>query len=207
MKKSTVSKTRQGAWGQESTREMCSGFFNTVFHQGFAPHGWTVKAEFYCNILRHLREKIQHKRPELYWNGCMWILKFTCNFGPNNTMVSLFFSHLLELAPCNLFLFSQMKFKLKGRCFDCLAGETCLDNSTWRELTSIAEALRELYRCTRLFPWGWLVLNRTQSLTFWPPLVYVVGKGASAQILIIHMHWWEHLRSCVMVKFTTNFHD
>lgn len=122
---------------------MCSGFFNTVVHQEFAPHGWTVKAEFYCNILRHLREKIQHKRPELYWNGCMWILKFTCNFGPNNTMVSLFYSHLLELAPCNLFLFSKMKFKLKGRCFDCLAGEICLGNSSSRELTSIAEALRE----------------------------------------------------------------
>jgi hypothetical protein len=30
-------------------------------HLEFAPEGWTVNAEFYCNVLRSLREDIQQK--------------------------------------------------------------------------------------------------------------------------------------------------
>jgi hypothetical protein len=38
-----------------------------------APKGQTVNAEFYCNVLRCLREDIRRKRPEL-WCAGNWLL-------------------------------------------------------------------------------------------------------------------------------------
>jgi hypothetical protein len=39
-----------------------------MLHLEFAPEGRTVNAEFYCNVLRRLREEIQRKQPELWRN-------------------------------------------------------------------------------------------------------------------------------------------
>jgi len=44
----------------------------TVHHE-FVPEGQTVNAEFYCNVLRRLREEIRRKRPEL-WCAGNWLL-------------------------------------------------------------------------------------------------------------------------------------
>jgi hypothetical protein len=50
-------------------------FFNIqrMLHLEFAPEGRTVNAEFYCNVLRRLREDIQRKRAEL-WRAGNWML-------------------------------------------------------------------------------------------------------------------------------------
>jgi hypothetical protein len=42
--------------------------FGTVHHE-FAPEGQAVNAEFYCNVLRRVREDIRRKRPELWRAG------------------------------------------------------------------------------------------------------------------------------------------
>jgi len=48
---------------RSATKSMFIVFFNIrgIVHHGFVPEGQTVNAEFYCNVLRRLREKIRRK--------------------------------------------------------------------------------------------------------------------------------------------------
>jgi len=52
---------------RSATKSMLIMFFDirAIVHHEFVPEGQTVNAEFYCNVLRRLREDIQRKRPEL----------------------------------------------------------------------------------------------------------------------------------------------
>jgi histone-lysine N-methyltransferase SETMAR len=101
-----------------------------MLHLEFAPEGRTVNAEFYCNVLRHLREDIQRKRPEL-WHTGNWMLHddnapshralITREFLTHDSIITL--PHLpysRDLTPCDFFLFPKMKLQLKGRRFDRL---------------------------------------------------------------------------------------
>jgi hypothetical protein len=87
---------------------------------------WTQ--EFYCNVLRRLREDIRRKWPQL-WCAGNWLLHddnapshralVTHEFLAHNSIIAL--PHLPrspDLAPCDFFLFPNMKLQLKGRCFD-----------------------------------------------------------------------------------------
>jgi hypothetical protein len=38
-----------------------------IVHHEFVSEGQTVNDEFYCNVLRRLREDIRRKRPELWF--------------------------------------------------------------------------------------------------------------------------------------------
>ena len=44
-----------------------------ILHHEFAPKGHTMNAQFYCSVLRRLREDIRRKRPEL-WRAGNWLL-------------------------------------------------------------------------------------------------------------------------------------
>jgi hypothetical protein len=44
-----------------------------MVHLEFAPEGQTANAEFYCNVLRRLREDNERKRPEM-WRAGNWML-------------------------------------------------------------------------------------------------------------------------------------
>jgi len=46
---------------RSATKSMLIIFFDIrgIVHHEFAPEGQTVNAEFYCNVLRHLREDIR----------------------------------------------------------------------------------------------------------------------------------------------------
>ena len=39
-----------------------------IVHREFVPPGMTVNADFYCDVLRRLRENVRHKRPQKWWN-------------------------------------------------------------------------------------------------------------------------------------------
>ncbi|MFP3020906.1 MAG: hypothetical protein ACEY3F_06300 [Wolbachia sp.] len=43
-------------------------FFNIrgIVHKEYVPPGQTVNGQFYCEVLRQLRENVWHKRPELW---------------------------------------------------------------------------------------------------------------------------------------------
>jgi hypothetical protein len=97
-------------------------------HHEFVPKGQTVNAEFYCNVLRRLREDIRRKRPEL---SCAdnWLLHdnnvpshralITREFLAHKGIITLLHPpYSPDLAPCDFFLFPMMKMQLKDRRFD-----------------------------------------------------------------------------------------
>ena len=94
-------------------------------HLEFAPEGQTVNAEFYCSVLRRLRNDIWRKRPEL-WRAGNWLLHddnapshralVTHEFLAHNSIITLLHPRYSpDLAPCDFFLFPKMKLQLKGR--------------------------------------------------------------------------------------------
>jgi hypothetical protein len=100
-----------------------------MLHLGFAPEGRTVNAEFYCKVLRRLRENIQRKRPEM-WRAGNWMLHdenapshralVTREFLAHNIITLPHPPYSPNLDPCDFFLFPKMKLQLKGRHFDRL---------------------------------------------------------------------------------------
>jgi hypothetical protein len=87
-----------------------------------------VKSEFYCDVVRQLRENVRRRRPEL-WRDKTWLLHhdnapshtsvLTLQFLAKNKMAVIPDSpYYPDLAPRDFFLFPEMKLKLKGRRFD-----------------------------------------------------------------------------------------
>ena len=95
-------------------------FIRGIVHHEFAPEGQTVNTGFYCSVLRHLREEIWQKRPELWRAGApSHRALVTREFLAHNSIITL--PHLPyspDLAPCDFFFFPKMKLQLKGRRFD-----------------------------------------------------------------------------------------
>jgi len=58
-----------------TTKSMLIVFFDIqgIVHHEFVPEGQNMNAEFYCNVLRRLREDIRRKRLELWCTG-NWLL-------------------------------------------------------------------------------------------------------------------------------------
>jgi len=66
----------------EKTRQVCSNmksmliiFFDSqgIVHKEFVPPGQTVNRNFYCEVLRRMRENVRRKWPEMWKNGD-WLL-------------------------------------------------------------------------------------------------------------------------------------
>jgi histone-lysine N-methyltransferase SETMAR len=84
-----------------------------------------VNSEFYCDVLRRLRENVRRRRPEL-WREQTWLLYH--DNAPSHTFVltQQFLAkykmaiiphppYFPDLAPCDFFLFPKVKLKLIGR--------------------------------------------------------------------------------------------
>ena len=58
-----------------ATSSQCRSFldFQGIVHKEFVPAGQTVNGEFYCEVLRRLRENVGCKLPEMWKNG-NWLL-------------------------------------------------------------------------------------------------------------------------------------
>ena len=92
----------------------------------------TIKeiAQFYCSVLRRLREDIRRERPELWRAGNSLLhddnapshrALATREFLAHNNITTFPHSpYSPDLAPCDFFLFPKMKLLLKGRRFDGL---------------------------------------------------------------------------------------
>jgi len=94
-----------------------------IVHHEFAPEGQTVNAEFYCNVLRRMREDIRRKRTEL-WREGNWLLRddnapshralVTREFLAHNSIITLPHPpYSPDLAPSDFFLFPKMKLQLR----------------------------------------------------------------------------------------------
>jgi hypothetical protein len=61
---------RRGVGGPEFNKEHVIVFFDVkgIVHSEFVPPKMMVNSDFYCDVLRRLRENVRQKRPALWHN-------------------------------------------------------------------------------------------------------------------------------------------
>jgi len=99
-----------------------------IVHWEFVPPGMTVNADFYCDVLRRLRENVRHKRPQKWRNQNLIIhhnnavvhssFKVSQFLAKNNMTVIPHPPYSPDLVPCDVFLFPKLKLRMKGQTFD-----------------------------------------------------------------------------------------
>jgi hypothetical protein len=47
--------------------------YRGIVHHSYAPEGQTINTEYCLEVIRHLRDAVRHKRPDL-WASCNWQL-------------------------------------------------------------------------------------------------------------------------------------
>jgi hypothetical protein len=107
-------------------------FFNIegIVHKEFVPPRQMVNEKFCCVDLRRLRENIRRKHPDKWCNNS-WALHHDNTPAHVYLIVLQFLASVetavipqppysLDLAPCEFFLSSKMKLKLKGWHFDSI---------------------------------------------------------------------------------------
>ena len=101
-----------------------------IVNREFVPPGMTVNADFYCDVLRRLRENVRRKTPQKWQNQNLIIhhdnapahrsFKVSQFLAKNNMTVIPHPSYSTDLAPSDFFLFPKLKLRMKGRRFDTI---------------------------------------------------------------------------------------
>jgi len=115
---------------KSNVKTMLIAFFDTdrLVHHEYVPRGQTVNKEFYRTVLQCLRDTVRRHRSGK-WRSGNWILHqdndpahraVTTNgfLVKHNILLFPYPSYSPDLAPCNFFLFPQLKKTMKGRRFD-----------------------------------------------------------------------------------------
>lgn len=136
-KRPSSPRPRKARQVRSATKSMMIVFFDIkgIVHREFLPKGQTVNAEFYCTVLKRLREDIRRKRPSL-WRDGNWVLHHdnapahnafhTREFlSQTGTTVAPHPPYSPDLAPCDFFLFPKLKMRLKGRRFNTVEEIQC----------------------------------------------------------------------------------
>jgi len=125
MEESWVTKTQKS-----KLKTMLICFFDQegIVNREFVPPGMTVNADFYCDVLRRLRENVRRKRPQKWQNQNLInhhgnapahkSFKVSQFLAKNNMTVIPHPPYSPDLAPCDFFLFPKLKLRTKGRRFD-----------------------------------------------------------------------------------------
>ena len=106
---------------KSNVKTMLIAFFNIdgLVHHAYVPRGQTVNKEFYKRVLRRLRDAVCRHRPEK-WRSGSWILHHdnapahravtTDEFlAKHNILSPPHPPYSPDLAPCDFFLFPQLK--------------------------------------------------------------------------------------------------
>jgi len=132
MEESWVSKNQKSTYAKKQIEDDSPFFFDQegIVHREFVPPGMTVNADFYCDILRRLRENVWRKRPQKWQNLNLIIhndnapahrsFKVSQFLAKNNMTVIPHPLYSPDLAPCDFFLFPKLKLRMKGRRFDTI---------------------------------------------------------------------------------------
>jgi transposase len=147
---------KKARMSQSNLKVMLVVFFDWqgVIHYEFVPRGQTVNNELYVAVLKHLREAVRRKRPQL-WTNQSWVLHhdnapahlsfLVCNFLAKNEMTVVPQPpYSPDLAPANFFLFPKLKSSLKGRCFDTF--DKIQKNSTKELFAILKEAFQKAFQ-------------------------------------------------------------
>jgi histone-lysine N-methyltransferase SETMAR len=123
----TVTKSKKGTAGPEFNTERAHCFFYVmgIVHHEFVPPNTMVNSDFYCDILRRLRENVRRKRLAL-WRSHNWLhhdnapahtyLKTTEFVTNNNVVIVPHPPYSPALAPCD-FTVSQTENETEGTSF------------------------------------------------------------------------------------------
>jgi hypothetical protein len=106
------------------SRLICLFDTEGIVHKEFVPSGQTVNRNFYCNVLRRLKENVWGKRP-VKWQNNSWALHHDNAPALTSLLVRQFLTstkmtvishppYSPDLAPWDFFLFPKMILKLKG---------------------------------------------------------------------------------------------
>ena len=134
---------------KSNIKTMLIAFFDIdgLVHHEFVPTGQTVNKEFYKTVLQRLRDALRRHRPEK-WRSGNWILHHD-NAPAHRAVITNEFlvkhnfpllpqpPYSPDLAPCDFFLFPQLKKTMKGRRFDYV--EDIQANAT-RQLGAITKS-------------------------------------------------------------------
>ena len=131
MEESWVSKTQKSTYAKkqiEDDAHFCFFEQEVLVHWEFVPLGMTVKADFYCDVLRRLHENVRRKRPQKWRNQKLFIqhdntpahrsFKVSQFLTKNNMTVIPHPPYSPNLGPCDFFLFPKLKLRMKCRTFD-----------------------------------------------------------------------------------------
>jgi hypothetical protein len=134
-----------------------------IVHREFVPPNTMVTSDFYCDILRRLRENVLQKRPEL-WCNHNWLLhhnmpthtslkttKFVTN---NNTVIVSHHPYFPDLAPVIPLCFPNWKWNWRDDVLkQCLTSKgNCKQYSTaFRKMTSTV-----LLKCGKKKMWHYI---------------------------------------------------
>jgi hypothetical protein len=119
-----------------------------IVHHSYAPEGQTINKEYYLEVIRHLRDAIRCKRPDL-WASCNWQLHHDNAQAHSSHLIQSFLAkHGIpvvhqapcspDMAPCDFWLFPKLKRPLKGSRFN--SREDIMRNAT-KEFRSLPEML------------------------------------------------------------------
>jgi len=115
---------------KSNVKTMAIAFFDIdgLVHHEYIPGGQTVNKEFYKTILQHLRDTVHRHRPEKWRSGNLILQHYNAPAHRAVTTNEFLAKHNIpslphppyspELAPCNFFLFPQLKKTMKGCRFD-----------------------------------------------------------------------------------------
>jgi len=140
-------------------------------HHEYVPRGQTVNKEFYKTVLQRLRDAVHRHRPDK-WRSGNWILHHDNTPAHRAVTTNEFLAkHKIpplphppyspDLAPCDFFLFPQLKKTMKGRRFDDI--EEVQANAT-RQIRVTTKS--DFQRCFRQWQECWNKCIRAQGHYF-----------------------------------------
>ena len=134
-----------------------------MIYMHWVPTGLTVFKEYYVEVLREFRKRFRWKRPALFKSG-LW--HFHQDNAPvnNSILVTDYLSKMgvktvphppngPDLAPCDFWLFSKLKEKLRGCRYETIeemkeAVTKVIDTLTQEDFHGACPNLLEWYKCT-----------------------------------------------------------
>ena len=122
-------------------------------HHEYAPQGQNITKEYYQEVLRHLRDAVRRKRPDL-WAAENWRLHHDNAPAHSAHLIQDFLAkhniplvrqppYSPDMAPCDFWLFPKLKLPLKGTRFE--SREDIMRNATYRLLTIPESAFQKCF--------------------------------------------------------------
>ena len=141
---------------RSNVKVMLTVFFDCrgVVHHEYAPQGQNITKEYYQEVLRHLRDAVRRKRPDM-WKTGNWQLHHDNAPAHSSHLIQTFLAkhniplvrqapYSPDMAPCDFWLFPKLKLPLKGSRFE--SREDIMQNATAQLYSIPKEAFQKCFQ-------------------------------------------------------------